>query len=85
MAKTRSSSTSTRSRSTSTRARKSGRPAAKRDRVSTGSDTRYVKRTARGRFKDSDDAGLAQRADKRKKAKKRVRSGFGDTGDRKRR
>jgi hypothetical protein len=85
MAKTRSSSTSTRSRSKSTRARKSARPADKRDRVSTRTDTRYVKRTAKGRFKESDDAGRAQRRDKGTKAKKRVGSGFGDTGDRKRR
>ena len=59
------------------------RSPAKRDRVSTRTDTRYVKRTAKGRFKESDDAGRAQKTDKAKRAKKRVRSGFGDQGDRK--
>jgi hypothetical protein len=42
-----------------------------------------MKRTARGRFKESDDAGRAQRSDKLTAAKTRVRSGFGDQGDRK--
>ena len=54
----------------------------KRDRINTGSDTRYVKRTARGRFKESDDAGRAQKADRRTAAKKTVKAGYGDQGDR---
>lgn len=54
----------------------------KRQRINTGTDTRYVKRTATGRFKESDDAGRAQKADKAKTARKKVASGYGDQGDR---
>jgi hypothetical protein len=42
-----------------------------------------VKRTTSGRFKDSDDVGRSQRADKPKKARTVVKAGFGDQGDRK--
>ena len=71
MAKKTSAKKSTRSRSTQ-----------KRDRVNTGSDLRFVKRTATGRFKESDDAGRAQKTDQAKGAKKMVKSGYGDQGDR---
>jgi hypothetical protein len=54
----------------------------KRELINTGDDTRYVKRTSRGRFKDSDDVARSQRTDKATKAKKVVKSGFGDQGDR---
>jgi hypothetical protein len=61
------------------------RSSTKRDRVNTGSDARYVKRTAKGRFKESDDVGRSTKADQPKKAKKAVKSGYGDQGDRGRR
>ena len=44
------------SRKTSTK-----RGSQKRQRVNTGTDTRYVKRTSSGRFKESDDAGAHRR------------------------
>jgi hypothetical protein len=53
-----------------------------RELVNTGRDARYVKRAAAGRFKESDDVGRSQRADKRQRAKTTVASGFGDQGDR---
>ena len=40
----------------------------------------YGKRTARGRFKGMDDVGRSRKADKARKAKKKVRSGYGDQG-----
>ena len=84
MAKSRRSSTSqSRKTAKTTKSAKPRRSTSKRDRVSTQTDTRYMKRTAKGRFKDSDDAGRAQRGDKLKDATTRVRSGFGDQGDRK--
>ena len=83
MAKTRKSSSRKSGKSRASGKSKTRRPAAKRDRVSTRTDTRYVKRTAKGRFKESDDAGRSQKTDKAKRAKKRVRSGYGDQGDRK--
>src|SRR5689334_14339125 len=57
----------------------------KRDRISPKADTRYVKRGPRGQFSESDDAGRSQRADRRTRAKKTVKSGYGDQGDQKRR
>jgi hypothetical protein len=66
-------------------ARKSAkRSSAKRDLVDTGSNKRYVKRTAKGKFKDSDDVSRALSADTRKAAKKATKAGYGDQGDRKR-
>jgi hypothetical protein len=53
----------------------------KRERINTGTDARLVKRTATGRFKESDDAGRAQKADRPKKAKRTVKAGYGDQGD----
>jgi hypothetical protein len=59
--------------------------AAKRERIDTGTDQRFVRRGAGGKFKESDDEGRSLGADRRKKAKRTVKSGQGDKGDRKRR
>ena len=56
--------------------------AAKRALVDTGADKQFVRRGARGRFKESDDVGRSLTADRRKKAKTTVKSGQGDKGDR---
>jgi hypothetical protein len=58
------------------------RTAAKRELLNTGTDKRYVRRTAGGQFKESDDVGKSLAADRRKKAKTKVTSGQGDKGDR---
>ena len=58
------------------------RKAAKRELIRTGRDARFVRRGAKGRFKESDDVGRSLRVDRRKKAKRKVRSGYGDKGDR---
>ena len=63
------------------RAAKRSRPAGKRDLVRRPEASAYAKRTARGRFKEMDDVGRSQKADKPRKAKKTVRSGYGDQGD----
>jgi hypothetical protein len=60
---------------------KRARPAGKRDLVRRPKASAYAKRTARGRFKEMDDVGRSQKADKPRKAKKKVRSGYGDQGD----
>jgi hypothetical protein len=60
---------------------KRSRPAARRDLVRRPKASAYAKRTATGRFKEMDDVGTSQRADKRRKAKKTVNSGYGDQGD----
>ena len=67
-------------------ARKAARSvAAKRERIDTGADVRFVRRKPSGKFKESDDLGKSQSSDRRTKAKRAVKSGQGDRGDRKRR
>jgi hypothetical protein len=56
--------------------------AAKRELIDTGKDKRFVRRGTGGKFKESDDVGKSLTADRRKKAKTKVRSGQGDKGDR---
>ena len=56
--------------------------AAKRELIDTGTDKRFVRRGAAGKFKESDDVGRSLSADRRKKAKTKVKSGQGDKGDR---
>jgi len=60
---------------------KSSRSGAKRDLVRRPKASGYAKRTARGRFKEVDDVGRSQKADRPRKARKTVRSGYGDQGD----
>ena len=60
------------------------RSPAKRDLVRRKTASAYAKRTTKGRFKEMDDAGRSQNADRPKKAKRAVKSGYGDKGDRKR-
>jgi hypothetical protein len=62
--------------------KKTARKAAKRELIDTGTDKRYVRRSAKGTFKESDDVGRSLAADRRKKAKTKVKSGQGDKGDR---
>ena len=57
---------------------------AKRELIDTGRDKRYVRRNKRGQFHESDDVGRSLSADRRRKAKRTVKSGQGDKGDRKR-
>lgn len=56
--------------------------AARRELIDTGSDKRFVRRGAAGKFKESDDVGKSLSVDRRKKAKTKVKSGQGDKGDR---
>ena len=56
--------------------------AAKRQRISPRGDARYIPRNAKGRIKKSDGVGRSQKADRRTKAKRKVKSGQGDKGDR---
>ncbi len=58
------------------------RKAAKRELIDTGTDKRFVRRGAGGKFKASADVSKSLSADRRKKAKTKVKSGRGDKGDR---
>jgi hypothetical protein len=56
--------------------------AAKRELIDTGTDKRFVRRGAGGKFKESDDVGKSLARDRRTQAKTKVKSGQGDKGDR---
>jgi hypothetical protein len=51
-----------------------------RERIDTGTDSRYVRRDEQGRFNESVDVGRSQAADRRKDAKAAPK-GQGDRGD----
>ena len=65
-----------------TATKKTTRKAAKRELINTGTDKRFVRRGASGRFKESDDVGKSLAADRRRKAKTKAKPGQGDKGDR---
>ena len=56
----------------------------KRELIDTGTDKRYVRRDAGGRFNESDDVGRSLSQDVRRHAKTVSKAGQGDRGDRKR-
>jgi hypothetical protein len=56
----------------------------KRELIDTGTDKRYVRRDAKGQFKESDDQGRSLARDVKQKAKTKVKPGQGDRGDQKR-
>ena len=58
------------------------RRSSKRQLINTGTDKRFVRRGAKGRFKESDDVGKSLSADRRRKARTKSKSGQGDRGDR---
>ena len=58
------------------------RSSAKRDLVKSRTGKSFAKRTAKGRFKEMDRMKRSLPADRRKKAKRRVKTGYGDQGDR---
>jgi hypothetical protein len=55
-----------------------------RERINTGTDARYVRREAKGQFKESDDVGRSQARDKGTSAKAAAKRGQGDRGDHRR-
>lgn len=55
---------------------------AKRELINTGTDKRFVRRNAKGQFRDVVDVGRSLAADRRVKAKTKAKAGQGDKGDR---
>ena len=53
-----------------------------RELIDTGTDKRFVRRDDQGQFQESDDVGRSLAQDRRRKAKRKVKSGQGDRGDR---
>ena len=64
--------------------KKKVRSTQQRERISPKGNTRFAKRTKKGRFKEMDDASRSLSQDRRKPAKKKTKSGYGDQGDNKR-
>lgn len=54
----------------------------KRDLVKTPNASFFARRDSRGRFREMDEVGRSLAADRRKKAKTKVKTGYGDRGDR---
>lgn len=63
---------------TATKKRASG----KRELIKPNGDARFIRRDAKGRIKESDDVGRSLKQDRARKAKTKVKSGYGDRGDR---
>ena len=59
------------------------RSTSKRELINTGRSKRFTKRTVTGRFKEGDVVGRSLASDRRQAAKRKVKSGHGDQGDRK--
>ena len=55
-----------------------------RERLKTPNATFFAKRTGTGRFKEMDEVGRSLKTDRRTKAKRAVKAGQGDKGDRRR-
>ena len=53
----------------------------KREIISPNGDNRYVRRDGKGQFKESDDQSRSLSRDRKTKAKKKVKPGYGDRGD----
>ena len=60
---------------------KKKKTAAKRTLIAPKGDKRYVRRSDKGRFKESDDVGKSLSTDRRKRAKTKASRGQGDRGD----
>ena len=52
-----------------------------RELIDTGTDKRYVRRDAKGRFTSGVDVGKSLRADIQSRAKTTIKKGQGDRGD----
>jgi hypothetical protein len=74
-----------RKRKTSSRGRshaKSRRRSGKRERLESRNATFFARRTSKGRFKEMDEQGRSLTTDRRRRAKRRTKPGYGDRGDR---
>jgi hypothetical protein len=62
--------------------RQKKRSVSKRERLTTPTGDFFAKRDAEGQFSELDEVSRSLRADRTRKAKKTVRAGYGDQGDR---
>ena len=59
------------------------RSSSKRELIDTGKNKMFAKRNAKGRITEMDDVSRSLSADRRTSAKRSVKAGHGDKGDRK--
>jgi len=57
-----------------------GKSTSKPEPLHTPPSLQYAKRTSKGRFQEMGDVGRSHSADRRRKAKKTVKAGYGDSG-----
>ena len=72
----------TTSRKTTSRKTTARKSSAKRSAVKNRAGSFYAKRKSTGRFKEMDEKGRSLKTDRRKKAKRSTKAGYGDQGDR---
>jgi hypothetical protein len=73
----------TKAKSAKRSAKKAKRGSQKRETLSRGrKNVAYAKRRASGTFKEIDEVGRSLSGDRRRKAKKKAKKGYGDQGDR---
>jgi hypothetical protein len=58
------------------------RSSSKRELINTGKNKMFAKRDVKGQFNEMDDVSRSLSADRRTTAKRKVKSGQGDQGDR---
>jgi len=61
------------------------RSTSKRERLDLPTGSHFAKRNVKGQFNEMDNVGRSLATDRRTKAKRAVKSGHGDQGDRRRR
>lgn len=69
-------------KTTGTKKSTAGRGSRKRDLVRTPTGSFFAHRDGQGQFTELDEVGRSLSADRRQKAKTKVKSGYGDRGDR---
>src|ERR1043165_8356197 len=68
-------------RTSSSRGSRTKRGSGRRELITPRGDARYVRRDGQGQFKESDDLGRSLSVDRRRQAKRKVKSGHGDRVD----
>jgi hypothetical protein len=82
MAKRKTAAKRTRTAKSKTAAKRTRTAKSKRELIDTQKDKRYVRRGSSGKFRESDDVGRSLKTDRQQKARRTVKSGQGDRGDR---
>jgi hypothetical protein len=80
--KTKSSTAKSKSSAAKSKSSTAKRASGKRELIKPKGDARFIRRDAQGRIRESDDVGRSLKQDRARKSKTKVKSGYGDRGDR---